>query len=155
MLIFVSHSRFGDELRRLCFDNLLCLSDTLLLLSDTFTFISSSHDTVSWLDHVLSTTSGHSLFTNNSEKSDFIISDHLTLCFSISFDNMHVPIPPSDYTSRDSFSYNWYRASDVNLSNYHSYTTSELAKIKLPFHALQCENVDCTSDRRKYRFILL
>ena len=43
----LSHSRFGDELRRLCSDTLLCLSDTLLLPSDTFTFISSSHDTVS------------------------------------------------------------------------------------------------------------
>ena len=60
----LSHSRFGDELRRLCFDTLLCLSDTLLLPSGTFTFISSSHDTVSWLDHVLSTTSGHSLFSS-------------------------------------------------------------------------------------------
>ena len=62
-------------------------SDTILLPSDTFTFISSSHDTVSWLDHVLSTTSGHSLFTNISVKSDFITSDHLPLCFSISIDN--------------------------------------------------------------------
>ena len=75
----LSHSRFGDELLRLCSDTLLCLSDTLLLPSDTFTFISSSHDTVSWLDHVLSTTSGHFLFTNISVKSDFITSDHL-LC---------------------------------------------------------------------------
>ena len=77
----LSHSRFGDELRRLYSDNLLCLSDTLHLPSDTFTFISSSHDTVSWLDHVLSTISGHSLFTNISVKSDFITSDHFSLCF--------------------------------------------------------------------------
>ena len=145
----LSHSRFGDELRRLCSDTLLCLSDTLLLPSDTFTFISSSHDTVSWLDHVLSTTSGHSLFTNISVKSDFITSDHLPLCFSISIDNMHVPIIPTDSTSRDSLiSYNWYGASDVNLSNYNSCTRAELAKIKLPFDALQCENVDCTSHRK-------
>ena len=127
----------------------VCLSDTLLLPSDTFTFISSSHDTVSWLDHVLSTTSGHSLFTNISVKSDFITSDHLPLCFSISIDNMHVPIIPADSTSRDSLiSYNWYGASDVNLSNYNSCTRAELAKIKLPFDALQCENVDCTSHRK-------
>ena len=144
----MSHSRFGDELRRLCSDTLLCLSDTLLLPSDTFTSISSSHDTVSWLDHVLSTTSGHSLFTNIFVKSDFITSDHLPLCFSISIDNMHVPIPLADSTSRDSFSYNWYGASDVNLSNYNSCTRAELAKIKLPFDALQCENVDCTSHRK-------
>ena len=145
----LSHSRFGDELRRLCSDTLLCLSDTLPLPSDTFTFISSSHDTVSWLDHVLSTTSGHSLFTNISVKSDFITSDHLPLCFSISIDNMHVPIILADSTSRDSLiSYNWYGASDVNLSNYNSCTRAELAKIKLPFDALQCENVDCTSHRK-------
>ena len=145
----LSHSRFGDELRRLCSDTLLCLSDTLLLPSDTFTFISSSHDTVSWLDHVLSTTSGHPPFTNISVKSDFITSDHLPLCFSISIDNMHVPIIPADSTSRDSLiSYNWYGASDVNLSNYNSCTRAELAKIKLPFDALQCENVDCTSHRK-------
>ena len=103
-------SRFGDELRRLCSDTSLCLSDTLLLPSDTFTFFTSSHDTVSWLDHDLSTTSGHSLFTNISVKSDFITFDHLPLCFSISIDNIHVPIPPADSTSRDSFSYNWYGA---------------------------------------------
>ena len=70
----LSHSRFGDELRRLCSDTLLCLSDTLLLPPDTFTFISSSHVTVSWLDHVLSTTSWHSLFTNISVKFDVITS---------------------------------------------------------------------------------
>ena len=99
--------------------------------------ISSSHDTVSWLDHVLSTTSGHYLFTNISVKFDFITSDYLPLCFSISIDNMHVPIPPADSTSRDLFSYNWYGAFDVNLSNYNSCTRAELAKIKLPFDARQ------------------
>ena len=62
---------------------------------------------------------------------------------------MHVPIIPADSTSRDSLiSYNWYGASDVNLSNYNSCTRAELAKIKLPFDALQCENVDCTSHRK-------
>ena len=58
----LSDSRFGDELRRLCSDNLQCLSDMLLLPSDTFNFISSTHDRVSWLDQVFYTTSGHYLF---------------------------------------------------------------------------------------------
>ena len=110
--------------------------------------ISSSHDTVSWLDHVLSTTSGHSLFTNISVKFDFITSDYLPLCFSISIDNMHVLIPPADSISRDLFSYNWYGAFDVNLSNYNSCTRAELAKIKLPFDGRQCDNEDCTSHRK-------
>ena len=55
---------------------------------------------VSWLDHVLSTTSGHSLFNSMHVKSDFITSDHLPLSLSISIDNLHVPIPPCDNSSR-------------------------------------------------------
>ena len=147
MLMFFSHSIFGNELLRLCSDNSLCLSDTLFLPSNTYTFISSSHDTVSWLDHVLSTTSGHSLFNSMHVKSDFITSDHLPLSFSISIDNLHVPIPPCDNSSRDTLSYNWYGASDVNLYNYNLCTRVELAKIKLPFDALQCDDIHCISHR--------
>ena len=145
-----SHSRFGNELLRLCSDNSLCLSDTLFLPSNTYTFISSSHDTVSWLDHVLSTTSGHSLFNSMHVKSDFITSDHLPLSFSISIDNLHhlhVPIPPRDNPSRDTLSYNWYGASDVNLYNYNLCTRVDLAKIKLPFDALQYDDIHCISHR--------
>ena len=123
------------------------LSDTLFLPSNTYTSISSSHDTVSWLDHVLSTTSGHSLFNSMHVKSDFITSDHLPLSFSISIDNLHVPIPPCDNSSRDTLSYNWYGASDVNLYNYNLCTRVELAKIKLPFDALQCDDIQCISHR--------
>ena len=86
----LSHSRFVNELLCLYFDNSPCLSDTLFLPSNTCTFIISNHDTVSWLDHVLSTTSGHSHFNNMHVKSDCIASDHLTLSFSISIDNLHV-----------------------------------------------------------------
>ena len=64
-----------------CVPIIHCLSDSLFLPSNTYTFISSSHDTVSWLDHVLSTTSGHSLFNSMHVKSDCITSDHLLLSF--------------------------------------------------------------------------
>ena len=59
-----SPSQFGDDLLQLCSDNSLCLADALFLPRNTFTFISSRHDTVSWLDHILTTTSGYSLFTD-------------------------------------------------------------------------------------------
>ena len=57
-------SQFGDDLLQLCSDNSLCLADTFFLPLNTFTFVSSSHDTVSWLDHILTTTSGYSLLTD-------------------------------------------------------------------------------------------
>ena len=78
-------------------------------------------------------------------KSDCITFDHLPLSFSISIDNLHVPIPPRDNPSRVTLSYNWYGASDVNLYNYNLCTRVELAKIKLPLDALQSDDIHCIS----------
>ena len=141
-------SQFGDELSQLCRCNSLCLADTLFLPQDTFTFISSSHDTVSWLDHILTTTSGYSILTDACVKTDFITSDHLPLCFTISIDNLHVTVSLSDQTSQDRQSYNWCGASDADLYKYYSCTRTELAKIKLPMEALQCEDISCTKHRK-------
>ena len=49
--------------------------------------------------------------------------------------------------SQDTLSYNWYGASDVNLYNYNLCTRVELVKIKLPFDALQCDDIHCISHR--------
>ena len=50
----------------------------------------------------------------------------------------------SDQTSQDRQSYNWCSASDVDLYKYFLCTRTELAKIKLPMDALQCEDISCT-----------
>ena len=50
------------HLLQLCSDHSLCLADKLFLPTDSFTFISSSHNSTSWLDHILTTASGFSLF---------------------------------------------------------------------------------------------
>ena len=60
---------------------------------------------------------------------------------------MYLAIPPRDNPSRYTLSYNWYGASDVNLYNYNLCTRVELAKIKLPFDALQCDDIHCISHR--------
>ena len=54
-------SRFGKELRKVYSDNYLIISDVLMLPADTFTFVSTCHGSTSWLDHVVSTTSRHTL----------------------------------------------------------------------------------------------
>ena len=83
----------------------LCLADKLFLPQVTFTFISSNHDTVSWLDHILTTTSEYSILTDACVKTDCITSDHLPLCFTISIDNLHIPVSSSDQTLHDRQSY--------------------------------------------------
>ena len=74
------------------------------------------------------------------------------MCFTISIDNLHIPVSSSDQTSHDGQimrqSYNWCGASDVDLYKYYSCTRTELAKIKLPMEALQCEDISCTKHRR-------
>ena len=140
-------SQFRDDLLQLCSTALLCLA--LFLSRNTFTFISSSHDTVSWLDHILTTTSGYSLFNNICVKSDFITSDHLHLCFTISVHNLYVPISSSAKNiPYDALRYNWYGASDLDISNYYSCTRAELSRIKLPLESMQCEDVLCNEHRR-------
>ena len=70
-------SRFGKELRKVCSDNCLIISDELMLPADTFTLVSTCHGSTSWLDHVVSTTSGHTLVQGVHVKSDFVSSDHI------------------------------------------------------------------------------
>ena len=54
-------SRFGKKLRKVYSENCLIISDELMLPADTFTFVSTCHGSTSWLDHVVSTTSCHTL----------------------------------------------------------------------------------------------
>ena len=104
---------------------------------------------MSWLDHILTTTSGYSILTDACVKTDFITSDHLPLCFTISIDNLHIPVSSSDQTSQDRQSYNWCGAFDADLYKYYSCTRTELAKIKLPMEALQCEDISCILNTAK------
>ena len=53
-----SESVSGSELKSFCDINSLCFIDISLLLPDSFTGVSQTHDTIFWLDHCVSTTSG-------------------------------------------------------------------------------------------------
>ena len=96
--------------------NSLCLANTLFFSQDTFTFISFSHDTVSWRDHILTTTSRYSILSDACVNTDIITTDHLPLCFTISIDNLHIPVSSSDQTSHARLLYNFRcGASDMDL----------------------------------------
>ena len=66
-----------------------------MLPADTFTFVSTCHGSTSWLDHVVSTTSRHTLVQGVYVKSDFVSSDHLPLCFHITIDKTNICTSPS------------------------------------------------------------
>ena len=66
-----------------------------MLPANTFTFVSTCHVLTSWLDHVVSATSGHTLVQGVYVKSDFVSSDHLPLCFDIAIDKANICTSPS------------------------------------------------------------
>ena len=101
------------------------------------------------LDHILITASGFSLFTDLCIHTDYIISDHLPLSFSISIDNLRVTMPPSSdcSSSLNKISCNWYGASDNDINKYYSCSRSKLAKIRLPLAEMYCKNEHCIEHR--------
>ena len=149
-------SRFGKKLVDMCDANSLCISDKILLPADTHNFISASHATTSWLDHILTSTSGHTLIQNAHVMNDFIsdhfyhfLSDHLPLCFNIVVDNVTACFTvPSSGMDNNLSSYNWRSANDQVLHKYKLNTKSSLSEIVIPFAALQCNDMTCTTHRK-------
>ena len=118
----------------------------MLLPNDTYIYISSSHSTTSWLDHILSTSSGHSLLQDVHVKGDYISSDHLPLCFNVILNNAIECVydSSSDENNNNMSSFNWNGATDHDLYRYSLSTKSQLSKLSIPLDALRCNDVSCT-----------
>ena len=138
-------SRFGKELRKVCSDNCLIISDELMLPADTFTFVSTCHGSASWLDHVVSTNSGHTLVQGVHVKSDFVSSDHIPLCFDIAIDKPNICTSPSVCSSGNNVpTFNWKDLTDTDLWNYNLCTKKDLSRICIPLEALKCSDMSCS-----------
>jgi exonuclease III len=76
-------SLFAGELRAVCEDNNLVLSDLCMLSSDTFTFLSECHHSTSWLDHCVCTPTAHQLISEMTVDYSFQSSDHYPVIFPV------------------------------------------------------------------------
>ena len=104
-----------------------------MLPAHTFTFVSTCHGSTSWLDHVVSTTSGHTLVQGVHVKSDFVSSDHIPLCFDIAIDKPNICTSPSVCSSgKDVPTFNWKDLTDTDLWNYNLCTKKDLSRICIP-----------------------
>ena len=138
-------SRFGKELRKVYSDNSLIISDELMLPADTYTFVSTCHGSTSWLDHVVSTTSGHTLVQGVYVKSDCVSSDHIPLCFDIAIDKTNICASPSVCSSgNDVRTFNWKDLIDFDLLNYNLCTEKDLSRNCIPLEALKCSDMSCS-----------
>ena len=85
-------SIFGRELLSFCDENILVLSDVEKLSEsgDVFTHYSDAHDSVSWLDHCMTSTAADKLITDISVSDRFAVSDHLPLCITVNIGGIHL-----------------------------------------------------------------
>ena len=108
-----------------------------------FTFVSSS---TSWLDHVLSTSTGHALVQSIHVKSDYVTSDHLPLCFTVCIGKTIVCPPASVCSTTDEIlSFNWTDVTDNDIIKYNVCTKEDLSRIRIPLEALYCSEMSCST----------
>ena len=83
-------SKFGETLLKFCNDEDILVADYDYLPKDSFTFTSSAHNTVSWLDHILTTGTGRDLIEHIDVANNFISSDHLPISLLLNCECFHV-----------------------------------------------------------------
>ena len=76
-------SKFGTHMVNVCDDENMVIADSYILCNNYYTLVSSAHNTVSLLDHVVTTKSGCDLINNMCIKYDYVSSDHLPLMMQL------------------------------------------------------------------------
>ena len=140
-------SIFGHELKQVCNDNQLMLSDEIFLSPDSFTFFSEAHHTTSWLDHCVSTPLAHQRIADMSIDYNFQSSDHFPLLLNVcipslspsrSVSTAHNLAPPSTGTS-------WSKAEKSDIESFRDCSERELRNIDIPTNITLCRDTSCTS----------
>jgi exonuclease III len=139
----VRPSRFGRELLNFCHSEGLVITDkTLSTSNDMYTFYSSAHGTVSWLDHIISTTSAHSLVSKVDVHHKFVSSDHFPVSASVSLNNVNLE-HVHDVAERSAYKIKWGDLSQDEISNYRNCTEGCLKRVPIDHGLLLCNDANC------------
>ncbi len=143
--------RFGQELQDFAADHMLVVSDKVMCDNDSFyTYLSESHNTTSWLDHVLCTGTSHNNIRSCNALHDVAFSDHIPLSvkYSMPVDcnvSHGSPNVSQGSKTREGDCYTkWADASVAQQQLYNSITDTLLSEIKVDSEALSCSNTKCT-----------
>ena len=112
---------------------------------DTFTYLSPSHNTTSWLDHVLA--SSHDLITDVSVVYDKTIYDHFPLRVLLNLNTVIVTKPfPVRNININSFT-DWAKMTTGDVQKYQSLVSHYISNISN--EALMCKTLSCCSESHK------
>ena len=131
-------------LRDFCFDSDLVMTDVNRLPDDSFTYVSDSHQTTSWIDHVIMSTNADKVCVDMSILYDVLISDHRPISFTMDLGALSVA---EDFEPPPSFKVPWDRLSRADITAYADRLNVALDNIRIPVNALLCHGCNHVSHR--------
>ncbi len=139
-------SRFGRELISLCDDEDLVISDYQSLGTSSYTFVSYAHKTVSWLDHIVTTHTGHGRITDIGVDNTYVTSDHLPICMVLNFDCTH-----SQQTNKRNRRAKiiWSELSSKDVEDYRDKCDNSLSDILSDTASMICNDMECSKQEHK------
>ena len=118
--------------------------------NDVYTHLNQAHNTTSWLDHRLSTSSANSSVEDVLISHDYITSDHFPISVTVSVDLLFHSIDTSNAGNGPSAPrFNWSAMNETDICNYNQATEEFLGKVSLPVEAILCTDVDCMNTDHK------
>ena len=137
-----SPTNFGNQFNEACDENELIISDKILLPDNSFTYISDSWNSTSWLDHCISTKTGHELIHNMCIEYDLAAQDHIPISFNIPLNSQIDTIAKTNCVTISEY-LDWNNLTPQQIGQYRERTENLLNEIDTPFSALQCSNFNC------------
>ena len=138
--------RFGKELTQFCQEEQLIISDKVHLdgINGVYTYLSDSHNSTSWLDHLVCTTSAHKLVDHISINYSMVTSDHLPLIAHINLPDTYQSancVHSEEVTPR--FRIQWDKLTTEDLKLYKSKTEITLSAVQFEHGLALCDNLNC------------
>ena len=124
-----------------------CILSDCVILNDVYTYVSPAWGTTSWLDHCVSTEDAHNAISSIEILHDFVSSDHLPLCVTLSLDLDKVNVTDESTAKPKPC---WDKASKEELDKYF-HESNELFK-NIDIGIAVCTDSNCNCDTH-YRCI--
>ena len=137
-------SKFGTHMVNFCDEENMVIADSYILCNKSYTFVSSAHNTVSWLDHVVTTKPGCDLINNMCIKYDYVSSDHLPLMMQLGVSCVQV-IEHEEFIYKPHI--DWSSVDKLSRDTYSSNTAELLSNVQLDHDVINCQDVSCNNAR--------
>lgn len=140
----INNSLFGVLLHNFTQELDLLISSALLLPSDSYTYVSAAWDSVSWLDHIISSADFHDSISSIVIEYDCTDEDHIPVFLTLDLNC----IPDSAESRNDVHNQNisWDRLTNEEVLRYTKNTDDLLRSLTAPVGVFSCQNVNCSND---------